>query len=88
MSGALAEGDPNTSTIPLPLDLCTHDQVKSGPDCFCKSVPTGAEKYHGHYYSIQGITAERGENYFQCRALCSDDLVLISLVDLNVDVWI
>nr|AUW31025.1 hypothetical protein [Cladonia uncialis subsp. uncialis] len=44
MSGALAEGDPSTSTIPMPLDFYVHDKVTSGPDCLCKSVPTGTEK--------------------------------------------
>ncbi len=61
MSGALAEGDPNTSTIPLLLDLCVNDKVTFGPNCICQSVPTGTEKYHGHCYILQRITTERGE---------------------------
>ena len=41
MSGALAEGDPKSSTIPLLLDLCVNDKETSGPNCICQSVPTG-----------------------------------------------
>ena len=73
MSGALADGSPNTSTVSLPDDLCVHDTVKSGPNCFCKHVPADTEKYQGHCPFIRGITNERGEHYLQYGTICSDD---------------
>ena len=75
MSGALADGPSNTSTKPIPDDLCVYDKITSGPNCVCKSVPAGTETYQGHYHIIQGIVVIRGERYFQCGVLCSDDIV-------------
>lgn len=79
MSGALQseERSPSRDTTPIagrsPRPIKAPKSVKAAPPCICETTIPGAERYRGHYHTVNGISTQKGKFYFDCLRLCSEE---------------